>query len=188
MAPWTGRQGAGKNAEEFDPYKTLEISFGASDSEISKAYRHLARRLHPDRNRGLGVAEALAVAQKFQKVQEAKDFLTSEDHANERREYDTKRRGAAARAAHDAERTAGMDGRRKRMRTDLERREAEARAGRGGRRGTTTDPAEALRVAGREMREKAAAEARRAETAAEDAREKAARAAVAKLERRQVRL
>jgi len=188
MAPWTARQGAGKNTEEFDPYKTLEISFGVSDSEVRKAYRNLARRLHPDKNRKLRGAEALAVEQKFQKLQEAYNFLTSEDHANDRREYDTKRRGAAARAAHDAERTAGMDGRRKRMRTDLERREAEARAGRGGRRGKMTDPAEALRAAGKEMREKAAAEARRAETAAEDAREKAARAAVAKLERRQVRL
>ena len=31
-----------------DPYQTLGISEGASDEEVKKAYRELARKYHPD--------------------------------------------------------------------------------------------------------------------------------------------
>ncbi|MDC7124666.1 MAG: DnaJ domain-containing protein [Spirochaetales bacterium] len=35
-----------------DPYKVLGISAGASNEEVTKAYRKLARKYHPDVNRG----------------------------------------------------------------------------------------------------------------------------------------
>src|SRR5688572_13290197 len=42
----------------MDLYVVLGIPHGASEAEIKRAYRRLARRYHPDINPGDGVAEA----------------------------------------------------------------------------------------------------------------------------------
>ncbi len=69
---------------EKDFYKTLGVADGATDKEITKAYRKLARELHPDKNPGDDVAE-----EKFKEVSSAYDVLGSED---KRSEYDEIRR------------------------------------------------------------------------------------------------
>jgi molecular chaperone DnaJ len=65
---------------EKDYYRTLGVDKGASAKEITKAYRKLARNLHPDQNPGDAAAE-----EKFKDVAAAYDVLGDEA---KRKEYD----------------------------------------------------------------------------------------------------
>ena len=57
-----------------DPYATLGVSRGASEDEVKKAYRKLAKELHPDRNKDNPKA-----AEKFSTVTQAYDLLMDKD-------------------------------------------------------------------------------------------------------------
>jgi molecular chaperone DnaJ len=61
-------------------YKTLGVSKKASEDEIKKAYRKLARKYHPDRNPGNEEAE-----KKFKEISAAHDVLSDPE---KRKEYD----------------------------------------------------------------------------------------------------
>jgi curved DNA-binding protein len=63
-----------------DYYKTLGVERNASDAEIKKAYRKLARQYHPDINPGNKEAEA-----KFKAINEAYEVLSDKE---KREKYD----------------------------------------------------------------------------------------------------
>jgi molecular chaperone DnaJ len=72
-----------KDFLEKDYYAALGVSKEASQSDIKKAYRRLARELHPDKNPGDTKAES-----RFKEVSEAYDVLSDD---RRRREYDEAR-------------------------------------------------------------------------------------------------
>src|SRR6185437_5671718 len=68
---------------EKDFYRELGVASGATQDEIKKAYRKLARELHPDANPGDAKAEA-----RFKSMSEAYGVLSDE---KKRKEYDETR-------------------------------------------------------------------------------------------------
>ena len=67
-------------ADKRDYYEVLGISKGASEDEIKKAYKKMARKYHPDLNPGDKEAE-----EKFKEVNEAYEVLSD---ANKKARYD----------------------------------------------------------------------------------------------------
>jgi molecular chaperone DnaJ len=64
-----------------DPYAALGVDPKASDEQIKKAYRKLAREYHPDKNPGDTRAE-----ERFKEIQEAYDVLSDPD---KRKQFDS---------------------------------------------------------------------------------------------------
>jgi len=58
----------------MDLYQRLGIKRGASEAEVKKAYRSLAKQLHPDRN-----ADNPKAAERFNQITQAYDILSDQD-------------------------------------------------------------------------------------------------------------
>ncbi|XWS16551.1 hypothetical protein CRYUN_Cryun34aG0098200 [Craigia yunnanensis] len=69
----------------IDPYKTLRIQHGASESEVKKAFRQLALQYHPDVCRGSNSGV------QFQTINEAYDIVMSNlrGESNESQMFET---------------------------------------------------------------------------------------------------
>ncbi|MDR0968197.1 MAG: molecular chaperone DnaJ [Holosporaceae bacterium] len=78
----------------MDYYETLGVSRSASDADIKKAYRQMAMKYHPDRNKGDKTAEA-----KFKSINEAYETLK-----------DPQKKAAYDRFGHDAYKNASSNG------------------------------------------------------------------------------
>ena len=141
-----------------DPYEVLGIPFSSSDVEITKAYRKLALKYHPDKQKDdrSSKLELERIAQKFQEIQEARDFLLDFD---KRRKYDAKKASMEARKAADRAREEQMSAKRRRLRDELARQEQSARSGHESQTSVFTNKhqsrskVEELRKQGKEMRE-----------------------------------
>lgn len=72
-----------KDFVEKDYYKVLGVPKDATDAEVKKAYRKLAREFHPDANKGDAKAE-----ERFKEISEANDILGD---SKKRKEYDEAR-------------------------------------------------------------------------------------------------
>ena len=72
-----------KDFLEKDYYKTLGVAKTAKPAEIKTAYRKLARKYHPDANKGDSSAE-----ERFKEISEAYSVLSDEKR---RKEYDEAR-------------------------------------------------------------------------------------------------
>ncbi len=59
-------------AAKRDYYEVLGVSRGASESEVKKAYRRLAKKYHPDTNPGDAHAERM-----FKEATEAYEVLSN---------------------------------------------------------------------------------------------------------------
>ena len=111
----------------MDPYDALGVAFGSSDADITKAYRKLALKLHPDKQTGKSQAEQERIAKQFHDLQEARNFLLEPEHAEDRRKYDLQRESLRLRREADARREQTMSARRKQMREKLAQQEAMAK-------------------------------------------------------------
>ncbi|XP_066526458.1 dnaJ homolog subfamily C member 16 [Hoplias malabaricus] len=61
------------NAAQFDPYKILGVTGSASQAEIKKVYKRLAKEWHPDKNKNPGAEDM------FIKITKSYEILSSEE-------------------------------------------------------------------------------------------------------------
>ncbi len=63
-------------------YKMLEITKSATDDELKKAYRKMAKKYHPDKLQGLGPEHIKGAEEKFLQIQNAYEKIKKEREIN----------------------------------------------------------------------------------------------------------
>lgn len=173
-----------------DPYKVLNVPTTATETDIKKAYRQLALKLHPDKQSDtLTDSQRLELDKQFHDVKDARAFLLDAEHAEARRKYVANLASERMRHAEEERRERTMSSRRKRMRDELTTREKMAKMS-GMQTAADEDrfDVERLRREGERLREEYSR--REAEVDAERRRRMAVDKATQKLQKedRQVRL
>ena len=64
--------------ESDSAYKILEITKSATDDELKKAYRKMAKKYHPDKLQGLGEEHIKGAKEKFLQIQNAYEKIINE--------------------------------------------------------------------------------------------------------------
>lgn len=125
-APFVGNQGGramSKEGKFVDHYAVMGLKETASTEEIGRAYKKLARKLHPDKAKNRGQAAQEAAAAKFHDLQQSYEVLRDE---KKREKFDAKIKARVmAKKRHEE-----LDAERRKMKDALERREKEASEGR----------------------------------------------------------
>lgn len=67
-----------KSTDATSAYKILEIEKSATDAEVKKAFRTMAKKYHPDKLQGMDEAYKKGAEEKFLKVQEAYERIQKE--------------------------------------------------------------------------------------------------------------
>ncbi|NVK53391.1 MAG: TerB family tellurite resistance protein [Flavobacteriaceae bacterium] len=68
--------------ESNSAYKMLEITKSATDDEVKKAYRKMAKKYHPDKLHGLGEEHVKGAQEKFLSIQKAYEQIKKERRIN----------------------------------------------------------------------------------------------------------
>ena len=112
-----------------DPYQVLGVPTTASDTDIKKAYRQLALKLHPDKQAGTSLTDSQrdALDKQFHDIKDARSFLLDPEHAEAKGKYDANLASERVRQAEEERRERTMSSRRKRMREELGMRERMAK-------------------------------------------------------------
>eukprot|EP00957_Ditylum_brightwellii_P053330 4043012-Ditylum_brightwellii.AAC.1 len=103
-----------KDEPSINPYETLGVEINVSDAEISKAYKKLALKLHPDKlqqKANLSETERERLAHQFHDVKEARSFLLDPEHKEARQKYDKKLKSDLLRKEDDERRERFMSDR-----------------------------------------------------------------------------
>ena len=133
--------------EAGDPFEVLGLSYGATNEEVTKAYRKLALKYHPDRQK----VKTDEVTRKFMLISEARNFLIEDEYKEKRKKYQSSKVAEQRRQQEEQK----LSAKRKQMRDALLKKERDATSGNGTmKRKTEKDVKghENLRRQGQELR------------------------------------
>lgn len=113
-----------------NPYTVLGLKYGATDAEISKAYKRYALLYHPDKQQQQkdNHKKAIDITKKFHNVTEAKSFLLDAEHAETRNVYDLQIASKLRRKEEEDHRDKSMNAKRRLLRDELLHKEKQAAA------------------------------------------------------------